>query len=171
MKFIKKTLAYILPAMMLLGSTTACSDFINIDPENKVPEQSVDFTNTGNMYQPVVGVYSKVRTSAMHWANALIMFTRDGDVWSGRTDDQGAAVDFGRHFNYTNSFWALNNVWVTFYEIIRTANSALDSLNGYAPIPNPRQATTTLRMRPIAEKYAPFVHGLTISWLPTSDLL
>ena len=41
MKFIKKTLAYILPAMMLLGSTTACSDFINIDPENKVPEQSV----------------------------------------------------------------------------------------------------------------------------------
>ena len=73
MKFIKKTLAYILPAMMLLGSTTACSDFINIDPENKVPEQSVDFTNTGNMYQPVVGVYSKVRTSAMHWANALIM--------------------------------------------------------------------------------------------------
>lgn len=132
MKFIKKTLAYILPAMMLLGSTTACSDFINIDPENKVPEQSVDFTNTGNMYQPVVGVYSKVRTSAMHWANALIMFTRDGDVWSGRTDDQGAAVDFGRHFNYTNSFWALNNVWVTFYEIIRTANSALESLNGYA---------------------------------------
>ena len=86
MKFIKKTLAYILPAMMLLGSTTACSDFINIDPENKVPEQSVDFTNTGNMYQPVVGVYSKVRTSAMHWANALIMFTRDGDVWSGRTE-------------------------------------------------------------------------------------
>ena len=75
----------------------------------------------------------------MHWANALIMFTRDGDVWSGRTDDQGAAVDFGRHFNYTNSFWALNNVWVTFYEIIRTANSALESLNGYAQYLDPRK--------------------------------
>ena len=132
MKFLKKTLAYILPAMMILGGTTACSDFIDIEPENKVPEQSVDFTNTSNMYQPVIGVYSKVRTSGMHWANALIMFTRDGDVWSGRTDDQGAAVDFGRHFNYTNSFWALNNVWVTFYEIIRIANSALVSLDGYA---------------------------------------
>ena len=49
MKFLKKTLAYILPAMMILGGTTACSDFIDIDPENKVPEQSVDFTNKSNI--------------------------------------------------------------------------------------------------------------------------
>ncbi|MCD8182888.1 MAG: RagB/SusD family nutrient uptake outer membrane protein [Bacteroides sp.] len=132
MKFIKKTLAYILPAMMVLGGTTVCSDFIDIAPENKVPEQSVDFTNKNNMYQPVIGVYSKVCTSGMHWANAILMFTRDGDVWSGRTDDQGDAVGFSRKFNYTNSYWALNNVWVTFYEIIRTANSALESLDSYA---------------------------------------
>ena len=132
MKFIQKAFAYILPAAMLLGGTTACSDFLDIDPENKVPEESVDFTQTANMYEPVVGVYAKVRTSGMHWANALMLFTHDGDVWSGRTDDQGTAVDFGRYFNYTNSFWALNNVWVTFYEIIRIANSALDSLDGYA---------------------------------------
>ncbi|WP_418893169.1 RagB/SusD family nutrient uptake outer membrane protein [Limibacterium fermenti] len=133
MKFLKKTFAYIiLPAILALGGITACSDFLDIEPENKVPEESVDFTKTENMYQPVIGVYAKLRTSAMHWANKLLMFTRDGDVWSGRTDDQGAAVDFGRNFNYTNSFWALNNVWVTFYEIIRTANSALESLDGYA---------------------------------------
>ncbi len=132
MKFLKKTLAYILPAIMALGGTTACSDFIDIDPENKLAEESVDFTKTENMYQPVVGVYAQLRTSGMHWANKLLMFTRDGDVWSGRTDDQGGAVDFGRNFNYTNSFWALNNVWITFYEIIRTSNSALESLDGYA---------------------------------------
>ncbi len=88
MKFLKKTFAYMLPAMMVLGGTTACTDFIEIDPENKVPEQGVDFTNKNNMYQPVVGAYSKVRTQGMHWCNALLMFTRDGDVWSGRTDDQ-----------------------------------------------------------------------------------
>ena len=87
MKFLKKTFAYILPAMMVLGGATACTDFIEIDPENKVPEQGVDFTNKNNMYQPVVGAYSKVRTQGMHWCNALLMFTRDGDVWSGRTDD------------------------------------------------------------------------------------
>ena len=47
---------------MVLGGATACTDFIEIDPENKVPEQGVDFTNKNNMYQPVVGAYSKVRT-------------------------------------------------------------------------------------------------------------
>lgn len=65
MKFLKKTFAYILPAMMVLGGATACTDFIEIDPENKVPEQGVDFTNKNNMYQPVVGAYSKVRTQGM----------------------------------------------------------------------------------------------------------
>ena len=39
---------------MVLGGATACTDFIEIDPENKVPEQGVDFTNKNNMYQPVV---------------------------------------------------------------------------------------------------------------------
>ena len=117
---------------MVLGGATACTDFIEIDPENKVPEQGVDFTNKNNMYQPVVGAYSKVRTQGMHWCNALLMFTRDGDVWSGRTDDQGDAVAFGRKFNYNNSFWALNQVWMNFYDIIRITNAALQSLDGYA---------------------------------------
>ncbi|MEA5128853.1 MAG: RagB/SusD family nutrient uptake outer membrane protein [Proteiniphilum sp.] len=132
MKFLKKTFAYILPMVLILGGIAACSDFLDIDPENKVPEESVDFTQTANMYEPVVGVYAQLRTSGMHWANKLLMITRDGDVWSGRTDDQGAAVDFGRNFNYSNSFWALNNVWITFYEIIRISNSALESLDSYA---------------------------------------
>lgn len=132
MKFLKKISIYIILIVMALVTTIACSDFIDIEPENKVPEESVDFTKTENMYQPVVGTYAQLRSSGMHWANKLLMFTRDGDVWSGRTDDQGTAVDFGRDFNYTNSFWALNNVWITFYEIIRISNSALESLDGYA---------------------------------------
>lgn len=132
MKFLKKTLAYILPAIMVLGGTTACSDFIDIEPENKLPEKSVDFTKTENMYEPVVGVYAQLRTSGMHFANKLLMITRDGDVWSGRVDDQGDAAKFGRKFIYNNAYWALNNVWITYYEIIRTSNSALESLDAYA---------------------------------------
>jgi SusD family. len=132
MKFLKKRILYMLSAVMMLGGSMACSDFIDIDPVNKLPEERVEFSKTENMYEPVVGVYSKVRTSGMHFANKLLLFGRDGDMWSGRTDDQGGAVDFGRDFNYTNSFWALNNIWVTHYEIIRIANSALESLDGYA---------------------------------------
>ena len=130
MKFLNKAITYLLPAAMLFS--VSCSDFIDIEPENKLPEESVDFSKTENMYQPVVGVYAEVRTSGMHWANKMLMTTHDGDLWSGRTDDQGTAVDFGRYFNYNNSFWALNNVWQTYYAIVRTANGALESLDGYA---------------------------------------
>lgn len=39
---------------------------------------------------------------------------------------------FGRKFNYNNSFWALNQVWMNFYDIIRITNAALQSLDSYA---------------------------------------
>ena len=75
MKFLKKTLAYMLPAMMLLGSTS-CSDFLNKAPENKVPEASIDYTNLANMYQPVSGVYAQVRTGGLHWISFAAMIIR-----------------------------------------------------------------------------------------------
>ena len=139
--------------MMVLGGATACTDFIEIDPENKVPEQGVDFTNKNNMYQPVVGAYSKVRTQGMHWCNALLMFTRDGDVWSGRTDDQGDAVAFGRKFNYNNSFWT-------------SSASPMPPCKASTVMPNIllQEAKITKPTNPIAAKYVPSVHGLTIVW-------
>ena len=132
MKILKRTFAYILPALMVVGGASSCTDFIEIDPENKVPEEEVDFSATSEMYMPVVGVYNEVRASAMHWINAIMMFTRDGDVWSGRYDDQGAAADYSRSFVYDNSFWGVNQVWINWYNIIRISNAALTSLDGYA---------------------------------------
>ncbi len=131
MKFIHKAFAFILPVAMTMGAAS-CSDFIDIDPENTLDVEAVDYSQTANMYQPVVGAYSDVRSQAMHWANKMLISSRDGDMWSGRTDDQGTAVDFGRYFNYSNGFWALNNVWNTYYNLIRTCNSSLDALDNYA---------------------------------------
>lgn len=34
----------------------SCSDYLDKDPEDSVPETSVDFTNLDNLYQPVSGV-------------------------------------------------------------------------------------------------------------------
>ena len=86
---------------------TSCNDFLDKDPENSVPETDVDFSNTGNMYQPVSGVYAKVRTGGMHWIIWPLSVVRDDDVWSGRVDDQQLLVDFG-NYKYDNSFWGLN---------------------------------------------------------------
>lgn len=115
----------------LLFGATSCSDFIDIDPENSVPEENVDFTNLDNMYQPVSGVYAKLRTGGMHWVIWPLSIVRDDDVWSGRVDDQAPLVDFGK-YNYDNSFWGLNEMWNQYYGMIKVANSALESLESYA---------------------------------------
>ena len=116
---------------VLLGTLTSCNDFLNKDPENSVPETGVDFTNISNMYQPVSGVYAKIRTGAMHWVVWPLSIVRDDDVWSGRVDDQQLLVDFG-NYKYDNSFWGLNEMWNQYYGIIKVANAALTSLDSYA---------------------------------------
>lgn len=115
----------------LLGALTSCNDYLDKDPENSVPETSVDFTNLSNMYQPVSGVYAKIRTGAMHWVIWPLSIVRDDDVWSGRVDDQQSLVNFG-NYQYDNSFWGLNEMWNQYYGIIKVANAALTSLDSYA---------------------------------------
>lgn len=128
MKVLKNILLYALPALMLC--CTSC-DYLDKEPENKVPEQNVDFTKIENMYQPVSGVYAKIRTGAMHWIILPLSIVRDDDVWSGRVDDQTALVDVG-NYNYDNSFWGLNEMWNQYYSIVKVANAALESLDSYA---------------------------------------
>lgn len=146
---INKYLSVLALASLLFGATS-CSDYIDIDPENSVPEEKVDYTNLDNMYMPVSGVYAKVRTGAMHWVIWPLSTVRDGDIWSGKPDDQAQLVDFG-NFNYSdNSFWGLNEMWNQYYGIIKVANSALESLDSYAPMPLPthkKLPTALIRVR------------------------
>lgn len=127
MNILKKALLYALPAMLL--SVASC-DYLDKEPENSVPETSVDYTNISNMYQPVSGVYAKIRTGGMHWVIWPLSIVRDDDVWSGRVDDQPALVDFG-NFKYDNAFWGLNEMWNQYYGIVKVANKALESLDAF----------------------------------------
>lgn len=124
-----KKIFYIL-AIAILSS---CS-FLEIDTENKIATSEVDYTKISEMYQPVIGAYQQLRVSGMHWANNMLWTCRDDDMTSGRTDDQGDALLFSYRGGYQrpNSYWALNNAWVTPYEIIRTCNSSLLALDRYA---------------------------------------
>ena len=103
---INKYLSVLALASLLFGATS-CSDYIDIDPENSVPEEKVDYTNLDNMYMPVSGVYAKLRTGGMHWVIWPLSIIRDDDVWSGRVDDQATLVDMG-NYNYDNSFQVLS---------------------------------------------------------------
>jgi len=119
--------------ILLVGLLSACS-YLEIDTENKISSSAIDYSTTSDMYKPVIGAYFRLRISGIHWANNMLWCGRDDDMTSGRTDDQGDALLFGYRGGYQcpNSYWALNNAWVTAYEIIRVCNSSLEALDQYA---------------------------------------
>ena len=130
MKFIKNIFAA--SAVILAGTAfTACDDFLDIEPENTVPEEKVDFTNISNMYQPVSGAYATLRTNHMHWAIGMEFVIRDDDVWNGN-DDGGDFYNMSEHYIYNAGNWALDEIWKQFYGMVKTCNSALISLDEYA---------------------------------------
>lgn len=115
---------------LLSLSLASCNDFLDKEPEGKVPEQKVDYTNISNMYQPVSGVYAKIRTSGLHWVIWEITTIRDQDVFSGQWN--GSDYYNLSEYKYNDSFWGINEIWMQYYNIIKTANAAIESLDLYS---------------------------------------
>jgi len=130
MKTINRILAVAAGIFLMTGSLTSCDDYLDIDPEKSVPEEKVDYTDIANMYAPVSGVYATIRTNNMHWVINLQTVIRDGDVWSGRIDDQGELLKVNK-FVY-GTFWGIKEMWNQYYGMIKVANAALKSLDEYA---------------------------------------
>lgn len=82
------------------------------------------------MYQPVSGVYAKIRTSGLHWVIWEITTIRDQDVFSGQWN--GSDYYNLSEYKYNDSFWGINELWMQYYNIIKTANAAIESLDLYA---------------------------------------
>lgn len=129
MKTRNKIFALATGLCLMAGSLTSC-DYLDIAPENSVPEESVDYTDIENMYAPVSGCYATIRTNNMHWVINLETVIRDGDVWSGRIDDQGDLLKINK-FVY-GTFWGIKEMWNQYYGMIKVANGALASLDEYA---------------------------------------
>ena len=51
----KKQLLWAIPLAFSLV-TSSCSDFLDKLPENSVEAETVDYSNTANMYMPVSGI-------------------------------------------------------------------------------------------------------------------
>lgn len=129
---IKKLLggAALAVGLMVLPS---CNDYLDVTQEKTLPGDSIDYSDLSQMYAPVSGCYAAVRANNMHWIVNLLMSCRDGDVWTGRVDDQGELVLIGNSYVYNNSsFWGINEYWRVFYQIVRYCNEALINLENYA---------------------------------------
>jgi len=126
-----KNIKYIICASLTALSMASCSGYLNKLPENQVDEQKIDYTKTANMYEPVSGVYAKLANRGSHWMVWGETIIRDDDVSTGRTDDQAGLVSIDQTYAYDAGFWGLNEAWMAYYDVIKVANAALTSLNGY----------------------------------------
>ena len=129
MKALKRPILYIMSLLMAV-SFVSCNDFLDKEPEGKVPEEKVDYTNISNMYQSVSGVYAKIRTSGLHWVIWEITTIRDQDVFSGQFN--GSDYYNLMIYKYNDSFWGFDEIWKQYYNIIKVANSAIETLDLYA---------------------------------------
>ena len=127
MKTVKLYSLCILSFFMALFMTS-CEGFLEKAPEGKIPEEDVDYADLAKMYQPVSGVYAKIRTSGMHWVIWELTIGHDAEVFLW----QNAIFQNIDKFIYDDSFWAIDEIWKQYYNIIKVANGALTSLDNYA---------------------------------------
>ena len=69
MKALIRPFIYIVSALMAL-SFASCNDFLDKEPEGKVPEEKVDYTDISNMYQP----YRRQRQMCIRDRDAILQY-------------------------------------------------------------------------------------------------
>jgi hypothetical protein len=119
--------------VILSMTITGCSDFLNKLPENSVPQADVDYTKLSDMYMPVSGVYATAAMKFSFWGGYGLIAVRGDDVDKGSNPNDQVEFNYAKQFQYDKitGYWALNASWEGLYNVVTTANAALESLNKY----------------------------------------
>lgn len=125
----------ILSILLLSLLFNSCNDFLDKDPENKVPVENVDYTKTEDMFMPVSGIYAQARLAQgfSGWNSLGLIAVRGDDVEKGSAPNDQVEFNYCKKFEYDKitSYWALNAAWGNYYSLVATANKALEALAGY----------------------------------------
>lgn len=131
MKLLNKSVKLIL-CVAALSAVTSCNYLLDEPAENKSFTGATDYSISGNMILPLLGVYTEF--NAIAWENFPLISVRGDDVnsggGSGTTYDQN---DFHETdlYNYNKDYWMYNSVWQNFYGNIFTAHSAMEQIELY----------------------------------------
>lgn len=126
MKPINKIL--MLTAVVLLIATTACHDLLEEPAENKAFTEETDYTLTGNMTQPLIGMYAEFYSRG--WEDFPLISVRGDDVNAGGLGDQQDYAETDK-FNYNKDYWMYNSIWQNFYADIFTAHNTMEQIELY----------------------------------------
>lgn len=134
-----KNFRYILIASCLGLSLcmNSCSNFLDKPLENQQRSEEIDYSNTALMYGPVSGVYrSAADDNLVHWIDLSIRCMRDDDYQQGapspNDNPELMAIKNFQNDVTVQSYWGLNQSWISYYSLVIAANNALIELDQFA---------------------------------------
>ena len=116
-------------AMLLIfvGGVSSCSDKLD-SQEGQLNTSDLDYTNTEEMIDPLVGAYYEFYTRG--WEESLLLSVRGDDVNAGGEGDQ-QPFDATDNYTYTRDYWMYNSLWNVHYNDIINMNTAINQLRSY----------------------------------------
>lgn len=106
----------------------ACHDLLDEPAENRSFTGETDYTLTGNMDLPLLGMYADFYES--EWEVFPFISVRGDDVNAGGLGDQQDFAETDK-YNYNKDFWMANSVWQNYYGDLFNAWSAMDQIDKY----------------------------------------
>lgn len=128
MKSIKK----FLPVVALSLVITGCSDFLDIRPEATMPAAGMDYSKIENVFLPISASYAKMRSNDAHafpYINAFEIASDNADKGS-TPDDNSTSKEFD-DLAFQSNNGLLNNLWVSYFDIVSGANYAIAEMPKY----------------------------------------
>ena len=117
-----------LTLLALLALVTSCHDLLDEPTEGKVFTEQTDYTDAGNMIQPLVGAYAEFYTRG--WEDFPVIAVRGDDVNAGGLGDQQDYAEADK-YNYNKDYWMFNSVWQNLYKDIFFCHSAMEQIDLY----------------------------------------
>lgn len=135
MKNLKNALNFSVIVLFML-SFIACSDKLDLQ-EGQLNTGDVDYTNTDDMIQPLIGAYNAFASRG--WEEYLLLSVRGDDVNAGGLGDQ---QDFANTdlFIYNKDYWMYNSLWNLHYSDIVSVNNAAALIENYKAFATPSEA-------------------------------
>ncbi len=121
MKRIEKSIFLSVFTILALATTISCSDKLDTQ-EGQLNTGDLDYTNTDDMIDPVIGAYYEFASRG--WEEPLLLGVRGDDVNAGGLGDQQPFADTDE-FNYSKDYWMYNSLWNVHYNDVVNMNTAI----------------------------------------------
>lgn len=157
MTIMKNYKLLLLSGCLSLATLTSCEKFLDKPLENQQRSEEINYKNTALMYGPVSGVYRAASDdNLVHWIDLSIRCMRDDDFQQAAPNANDnpelmAIKNFQRDVTI-QSYWGLNQSWISYYSLAISANNALMELDLFGEqIPTSNSADLALNRQYKAE--------------------